>query len=76
MFRKTSETVQLNIFKLPGALFSGNTLEFYEDKRAWHNLFTNTLLCVSMRILLSHYIVICISDQEPDSINVFIHIIT
>jgi hypothetical protein len=47
MFRKTSETVQLNAFTSPGSLFSGNALKFYEDKTAWHNLFRQQ---VTMRI--------------------------
>ncbi len=47
MFKKSSEAIQFNIFTSPAALFSGNTLKFYENKSAWHNLFRQQ---VTMRI--------------------------
>ena len=47
MFKKSAEAIQINIFTSPTALFSGNTLKFYENKTAWHNLFRQQ---VTMRI--------------------------
>lgn len=47
MFKKSSESGQLNIFTSPKTLFSGNSLKMYEDGRAWHNQFRNQ---VTMRI--------------------------
>src|ERR1035437_6700602 len=47
MFKKSAEAIQFNIFTSPTALFSGNTLKFYENKTAWHNLFRQQ---VTMRI--------------------------
>ena len=47
MFKKSSESGQLNIFTSPKTLFSGNSLKMYEDERAWHNQFRNQ---VTMRI--------------------------
>jgi hypothetical protein len=47
MFRKSSESGQLNIFTSPKSLFSGNSLKMYEDKHAWHNQFRKQ---VTMRI--------------------------
>ena len=47
MFRKTSKTVQLNLFTSPNSLFSGHTLKLYEDNGAWHNQFRQQ---VTMRI--------------------------
>ena len=34
MFKKSAEAIQINIFTSPTALFSGNTLKFYENKTA------------------------------------------
>ena len=39
MFKKSSESGQLNIFTSPKTLFSGNSLKMYEDEHAWHNQF-------------------------------------
>ena len=39
MLRKTSESVQLNLYASPESLFSGKSLKLYEDKTAWHNQF-------------------------------------
>lgn len=47
MFKKSSESSQLNIFTSPKTLFSGNSLKMYEDEHAWHNQFRNQ---VTMRI--------------------------
>lgn len=47
MFRKTSESVQLNLYASPESLFSGKSLKLYEDKTAWHNQFRQQ---VTMRI--------------------------
>ena len=47
MFRKTSESVQLNLYTSPEKLFSGKSLKLYEDKNAWHNQFRQQ---VTMRI--------------------------
>ncbi|MDA3854104.1 MAG: transposase, partial [Bacteroidales bacterium] len=47
MFRKSSETAQLNIFTSPGTLFSGKSLKLYEDRSAWHNQFCEQ---ITMRI--------------------------
>lgn len=47
MFKKSSESDQLNIFTSPKSLFSGNSLKIYEDKQAWHNQFRKQ---VTMRI--------------------------
>jgi len=41
MFKKSSETGQLNIFTSPQSLFSGNSLKMYEDEHFWHNQFRN-----------------------------------
>lgn len=35
MFKKISESVQLNFFTLPKALFSGNLIKMYQAKQAW-----------------------------------------
>ena len=47
MFKKSSESGQLNIFTSPKTLFSGNSLKMYEDKQSWHNQFRQQ---VTMRI--------------------------
>ena len=47
MFKKSSESSQLNMFTSPTSLFSGNSLKMYEDKHAWHNQFRKQ---VTMRI--------------------------
>ncbi|MDA3911971.1 MAG: transposase [Bacteroidales bacterium] len=47
MFKKSSESGQLNIFTSPKSLFSGNSLKMYEDGQAWHNQFCKQ---VTMRI--------------------------
>jgi len=47
MFKKTSESGQLNIFTSPKSLFSGNSLKMYEDQHSWHNQFRKQ---VTMRI--------------------------
>lgn len=47
MFRKSSETVQLNLFSSSKSLFSGKSLKLYEDKNKWHNQFRQQ---VTMRI--------------------------
>jgi len=47
MFKKSSESGQLNIFTSPKYLFSGNSLKMYEDGQAWHNQFRKQ---VTMRI--------------------------
>ena len=47
MFKKSSESGQLNIFTSPKSLFSGNSLKMYEDKQSWHNQFRQQ---VTMRI--------------------------
>lgn len=47
MFKKSAGAIQFSIFTSPTALFSGNTLKFYENKTAWHNLFRQQ---VTMRI--------------------------
>lgn len=47
MFKKSSESGQLNIFTSPKALFSGNSLKMFEDEYAWHNQFRKQ---VTMRI--------------------------
>ncbi|NEW85565.1 MAG: transposase [Mariniphaga sp.] len=47
MFKKSSKSVQLNIFTSPKTLFSGNSLKMYEDEHAWHNQFRNQ---VTMRV--------------------------
>jgi hypothetical protein len=47
MFKKSSESGQLNIFTSPKSLFSGNSLKMYEDRQAWHNQFREQ---VTMRV--------------------------
>ena len=47
MFKKSSESGQLNIFTSPKSLFSGNSLKMYEDEGSWHNEFRKQ---VTMRI--------------------------
>jgi len=47
MFRKTSDSVQLNMFTSPKSLMTGKSLKLYEDKLAWHNQFRQH---VTMRI--------------------------
>jgi len=47
MFKKSSESGQLNIFTSPKSLFSGNSLKMYENEQSWHNQFRNQ---VTMRI--------------------------
>jgi len=65
MFRKTSETVQLNAFTSPGSLFSGNALKFYEDQTAWHNLFREQ---VTMRINESSFSPLyCANNGTPNA---------
>jgi len=36
MFRKSSKSVQLHIFTPPAYLFSGNSIEIYEDELTYH----------------------------------------
>jgi len=65
MFRKTSESVQLNAFTSPGNLFSGNARKFYEDKIAWHNLFRQQ---VTMRINESFFSPLyCSNNGTPNA---------
>lgn len=47
MFKKSSQSGQLNIFTSPKSLFSGKSLSLYENKAAWHNQFRQQ---VTMRI--------------------------
>jgi len=47
MFKKSSESGQLNIFTSSKSLFSGNSLRMYEDKQAWHNQFRKQ---ITMRV--------------------------
>lgn len=47
MFKKSSESSQLNIFTSPTSLFSGNSLKMYDNENAWHNQFRQQ---VTMRI--------------------------
>jgi hypothetical protein len=47
MFKKSSDSVQFNLYASPVSLFSGKSLNLYEDKTAWHNLFRQQ---VTMRI--------------------------
>lgn len=47
MFKKSSESSELNIFTSPKYMFSGNSLKMYEDNRSWHNQFRTQ---VTMRI--------------------------
>ena len=47
MFKKISNSSQLNIFTSPKTLLSGKSLKIYEDNSAWHNQFRQQ---VSMRI--------------------------
>ena len=47
MFKKSSKSVELNIFTSPKSMFSGNSLKMYEDEHAWHNQFRKQ---VTMRI--------------------------
>jgi hypothetical protein len=47
MFKKSSESIQQNIFTAGTSLFSGKSLKLYEDKLAWHNQFREQ---VTMRI--------------------------
>ena len=47
MFKKSSESGQLNIFTSSKSLFSGNSLKMYEDKQAWHNQFRKQ---ITMRV--------------------------
>lgn len=47
MFKKSSKSVELNIFTSPKSMFSGNSLKMYEDEQAWHNQFRKQ---VTMRI--------------------------
>lgn len=65
MFRKTSESVQLNMFASPESLFSGKSLKLYEDKTAWHNQFRQQ---VTMRIdenLFSP--LFCVNNGTPNA---------
>lgn len=47
MFKKLSESSQLNIFTSPKTLLSVNSQKMYEDEHAWHNRFRKQ---VTMRI--------------------------
>lgn len=47
MFKKSSESGQLNIFTSPKSLFSGNSLKMYQDELGWHNQFRKE---VTMRV--------------------------
>jgi hypothetical protein len=47
MFKKSSNSSQLNLFTSPKSLLSGKSLTLYEDNAAWHNQFRKQ---VSMRI--------------------------
>lgn len=47
MFKKSSESSQLNLFTSPKSLFSGNSLKMYEDEHAWHNQFRTQ---ITMRV--------------------------
>lgn len=47
MFRKSKKAEQLNLFASPVALLAGKSQTFYQDTKAWHNLFRNQ---VTMRI--------------------------
>jgi len=47
MFKRSTESGQLNIFTSPKSIFTGNSLRMYEDENAWHNQFREQ---VTMRI--------------------------
>jgi len=47
MFKKSVESIQQNLFTSGTSLFSGKSLDMYEDKLAWHNQFRQQ---VTMRV--------------------------
>lgn len=47
MFKKTSTTIQHNLFTSSQNLLSGKSLKIYDNKQQWHNVFRNQ---VTMRI--------------------------
>jgi hypothetical protein len=38
MFKKSSDSVQFNLYASPESLFSSKSLKLYEDKTTWNNL--------------------------------------
>lgn len=47
MFKKSVESIQQNLFTSGTSLFSGKSLDMYEDRLAWHNQFRKQ---VTMRV--------------------------
>lgn len=41
MYRQSDESPQVNLFTSGGSLFSGKSLNLYQDPTAWHNQFRN-----------------------------------
>ena len=71
MFKESEKHPQLDAFSSPGSLLRGKSLNFYQDKTAWHNLFRNE---VKMRVDESLFSVLfCPDNGAPNaSISVLV----
>ena len=65
MFRKSAESIQQNLFSSGTSLYTGKSLNLYEDKLAWHNQFRNQ---VTMRINESLFSPLyCLNNGTPNA---------
>ncbi len=53
MFKKSPESVQLGLYSSPAYILTSKTLQMYEDKSAWHNLFRQQITMKIDESLLS-----------------------
>ncbi|HED06421.1 MAG TPA: transposase, partial [Ignavibacteria bacterium] len=67
MFRKTSKSIQQNLFTSGISLFSGKSLKLYQDEMSWHNQFREQ---VTMRIDEGFFKPLYSSDQGTPNASI------
>lgn len=65
MFKKSTKSIQQNLFTSGTSLLSGKSLKLYEDESAWHNQFRNQ---VTMRVNESLFAPLyCLNNGSPNA---------
>jgi hypothetical protein len=67
MFRETDRHSQLDVFSAPESLLGGQSLTFYQDESAWHNVFRKDVL---MRLDESIFSVLFCKDNGAPNASV------
>jgi hypothetical protein len=65
MFRKSDKYHQLDVFSAPGNLLQGKSLNFYQDRQSWHNLFRKEVLMRLNEDLFSE--LFCADNGAPNA---------